>query len=58
MRARDSAFFGIRNWILKKAVLKFYDLQSSHPLVDEYYEGSGFMNFGLWRDTKTRQPAC
>ena len=55
---KNSDFFGIRNWILKKAVLKFYDIQSSHPLVDEYFEGSGFLNFGLWRDTKSQATAC
>ena len=55
---KNSDFFGIRNWILKKEVLKFYDYQSSHPLVDEYFEGSGFINFGLWRDTKSQVTAC
>lgn len=43
----------------KKLILKNYDILSTHPLVSEYFEESGFLNLGLWSPpTKSQKIAC
>ncbi len=48
-----------QNLALKRTVLERYSLLTGNSLVEDFYEGTGFLNFGLWRngvDTPAR--AC
>lgn len=39
----------------EKALLERYKYLTFDSLVDDYYQGSGFLNFGLWDDGVTEQ---
>lgn len=49
----------IENPALKRNVLKRYSWLTESSLVEDFYDGTGFLNFGLWRnEIDTPAKAC